>query len=319
MNRSSVYYQQVSLLIKMLPVIAEETVFALKGGTAINLFVREFPRLSVDIDLAYLPLKPRDEALNHVREILERMTERINMQPLVKATLQDNKRDELRIIVTTDKATIKIEVSPVARGTLHEPKLLPVVESIEEEFGYAEISVVSLPDLYGGKLCAAMDRQHPRDLFDVQILLAEEGISREIFVGFLTYTLSHPRPIHEVMAPLWQEIEKNFHSEFTGMTNKPVELHQLIETRSRMVAELQAQFTERDRDFLLSFKQGKPDWSLFDESSAAELPAIRWKLMNIQCLAKNQARYQEQIRKLEKVLEWWLSGIDISSQNALTR
>ena len=155
MDKTSVYYQQVSLLIRMLPVVATEPVFALKGGTAINLFVQNFPRLSVDIDLAYLPLEPRDEALKNVRSALERVVGRINTQPSVSATLQDNRQDELRIIVTTESATIKIEVSPVARGTLHEPELLPVVESVEDEFGYAEIPVVSQADLYGGKLCAA--------------------------------------------------------------------------------------------------------------------------------------------------------------------
>lgn len=72
MDKSSSYYKQVSLLIKMLPVVATEPVFALKGGTAINLFIRNFPRLSVDIDLAYLPLEPRDEALANVRAALKR-------------------------------------------------------------------------------------------------------------------------------------------------------------------------------------------------------------------------------------------------------
>ncbi|KEQ17895.1 nucleotidyl transferase AbiEii/AbiGii toxin family protein [Endozoicomonas numazuensis] len=306
MDKDSVYYQQVSLLIRMLSVVATEPVFALKGGTAINLFVQDFPRLSVDIDLAYLPLEPRDEALKNVRSALERIAERINTQPSTSAVLQDNRQDELRIIVTTESATIKIEVSPVARGTLHDPELLPVVESVEDEFGYAEIPVVSQADLYGGKLCAAMDRQHPRDLYDVQRLLNAGGISREIFTGFLTYTLSHPRPIHEVMSPRWKELEQTFYDEFAGMTNEPVELNELIETRSRMVAALQAHFTERDQDFLLSFKRGKPDWTLFDEPSAAELPAIRWKLMNVQRLSKNKDKHQQQLEKLENTLKQWL-------------
>lgn len=306
MDKKSVYYQQLSLLIQMLPVVATEPVFALKGGTAINLFVQNFPRLSVDIDLAYLPLEPRDEALKNVRSALERIAERINTQPSTSAVLQDNRQDELRIIVTTESATIKIEVSPVARGTLHDPELLPVVESVEDGFGYAEIPVVSQADLYGGKLCAAMDRQHPRDLYDVQRMLNAGGISREIFTGFLTYTLSHPRPIHEVMSPRWKELEQTFYDEFAGMTNEPVELNELIETRSRMVAALQAHFTERDQDFLLSFKRGKPDWTLFDEPSAAELPAIRWKLKNIQRLSKNKDKHQQQLEKLENTLKQWL-------------
>jgi len=149
MNKDSSYYKQVSLLIRMLPVVATEPVFALKGGTAINLFVRDFPRLSVDIDLCYLPLEPRNEALMNVRAALQRITDTINTQPNTRAVFQDNKVDELRLVVLSPGAIIKIEVSPVARGTLHQPEIMPVQESVENEFGYAEIQVVSLPDLYG--------------------------------------------------------------------------------------------------------------------------------------------------------------------------
>lgn len=306
MDKQSPYYHQVSLLMSMLPIVAKESVFALKGGTAINLFVRNFPRLSVDIDLAYLPLVPRNEALTHVKTALLRMTDLINAQPNTRAVLQEQKQDTLRIVVSRLNATIKIEVSPVARGTLHKPDMLAVQESVEEEFGYAEIPVVSVPDLYGGKLCAAMDRQHPRDLFDVRMLLKEEGISREIFVGFITYALSHPRPINEVMAPRWQPLERTFQSEFQGMTFEPVELDDLVSTRFEMVTALQAHFTEKDRTFLLSFKQGSPDWTLFDYPKAADLPAIRWKLHNIFALAKNREKHKVQLTKLETVLNDWL-------------
>ena len=306
MDKDSPYYKQVSLLIRMLPVVATESVFALKGGTAINLFVRNFPRLSVDIDLAYLPLEPRDEALTNVKAALQRITERINTQPNIRAVFQDNKVDELRIVVSSPVATIKIEVSPVARGTLHSAEIIPVQESVEEEFGYAEIKVVSLPDLYGGKLCAAMDRQHPRDLFDVCMLLENEGISRDILVGFLTYTLSHPRPIHEVMAPNWQPLSEKFKVEFEGMTFESVKLQDLVAVRPTMLMALQKHFTERDHAFLISFKNGDPDWTLFDYPSAAVLPAIRWKLQNINKLAKNQAKHAEQLDKLKQVLDVWL-------------
>lgn len=306
MNKDSVYYKQVSLLIRMLPVVATESVFALKGGTAINLFVRDFPRLSVDIDLAYLPLEPRDEALANVRASLTRISERINAQPDTNAVLQDNRSDELRIVVTSPMATIKIEVSPVARGTLHQAKVLHIKESVEDEFGYAEIPVVSLPDLYGGKLCAAMDRQHPRDLFDVQMLLEAEGITRDIFVGFLTYAIGHPRPINEVMAPNWQPLSERFHREFEGMTFAAVDLDTLASVRPKMVAALQTHFTERDHAFLLSFKQGEPNWSLFDYPAVADLPAVRWKLLNINRLAKNRDKHAEQLTKLEQVVNDWL-------------
>ena len=242
----------------------------------------------------------------NVRTALQCIADKINLQPMVSAILQDNKPDEMRIVVSGDTAQIKIEVSPVARGTLHHPKLMAVVEAVENDFGYAEIPVVSLPDLYGGKLCAAMDRQHPRDLFDVHMLLAEEGITREIFVGFLTYTLSHPRPIHEVMSPRWKDLADVFHTEFKGMTNEPIQLEVLVETRNHMIKALQAQFTEQDRDFLLSFKRGEPDWRLFDEPTAAQLPEVRWKLMNIQKLAENKVKHNAQCSALEAVLVQWL-------------
>ncbi len=153
MDKQSVYYRQVALLMRVLPIVAQETVFALKGGTAINLFIRDFPRLSVDIDLAYLPLEARNTALQNARLALNHIASNINQIPNTKAIVQDNRADELRIIVNGQQAQIKIEVSPVARGTLHRPEVIPVSEFVEDEFGYAEMPVVSLPDLYGGKLC----------------------------------------------------------------------------------------------------------------------------------------------------------------------
>lgn len=308
MDKTSTYYRQVTLLMRALPVITEQSVFALKGGTAINLFIRDFPRLSVDIDLAYLPLEPRETALVNARAALKQIAIHLNAQPNLSATLQHNSPDELRVIVSGDNALIKIEVSPVARGTLHEPVLRPVTTQVEDEFGYAEIAVVSLPDLYGGKLCAALDRQHPRDLFDVHLLLRHEGITRTIFNGFLTYAMGHPRPINELMAPRWKPLDALYQQEFAGMTNTAVTLQQLEQTRSAMLHALQQQFTERDRDFLLSFKRGIPDWSLFDAPAAAQLPAVRWKLKNIARLATNAERHQQQIALLASVCEQWLAA-----------
>jgi len=183
-----------------------------------------------------------------------------------------------------------------------------VQELVEEEFGYAEIAVVSLPDLYGGKLCAAMDRQHPRDLYDVRMLLQTDDIDREIFIGFLTYALGHPRPINEVMSPIWRPLEEAFNAEFDGMTKEEVTLKDLLAVPQDMVAALQSHLTAKDRAFLLSFKQGAPDWSLFDYPNAKDLPAIQWKLLNINKLAKNKKKHEEQLKKLENVLDTWVEN-----------
>lgn len=308
MDNTSAYFRQVRLLVRLLPIVAKEKVFALKGGTAINLFVRDFPRLSVDIDLAYLPLESRKEAIINARAALERIAAEVTSQANLKAVLQDNKPDELRIIVSSGDAVVKIEVSPVARGTLHQPTVVSIINTAENLFGYAEIAVVSLPDLYGGKLCAALDRQHPRDFFDVYTLLDHEGINRSIFDGFMTYMLGHPRPMHELMAPNWKPLKQSFNDEFAGMTNTPVTLVQLEQTRLELIRALQRQFTERDRDFLVSFKQGKPDWSLFNTAAAAHLPAIKWKLLNINKLLSNPSRHQQQLAALESISSKWLAA-----------
>lgn len=309
MNKQSLYYKQVLLLIRLIPIINREACFALKGGTAINLFVRDFPRLSVDIDLAYLPLEPRNVALANVRSALANITANINQIPDLAAILQDNKPDEMRIIVEDRSAhnkgiQVKIEVSPVARGTLLPPAERDVVGLVENEFGFASMKVVSLPDLYGGKLCAALDRQHPRDLFDIKMLLENQNIDREIFNGFITYLLSHKRPISEVMNPRWKDISQVFQREFKGMTFEPITLEELTAIPEKMIQGLKDNFTQQDYEFLLSFKKGEPNWSIACSEQIEHLPAVQWKLLNIRKMPKQ--KHLESVNLLEKTMYQWI-------------
>ncbi|UWS31336.1 nucleotidyl transferase AbiEii/AbiGii toxin family protein [Erwinia pyrifoliae] len=304
MDKQSPYYQQVALLLSALPVVAAERCFALKGGTAINLFVRDFPRLSVDIDLAYVLLESRDVALPNVRAALMRIAEILQQQAGISAVLQTNHSDEMRIVVSSQEAQIKIEVSPVARGTLYPPEERDIVEAVEDEFGFATIQVVSLADLYGGKLCAALDRQHPRDFYDVKMLLETQGIDRQIFNGFITYLLGHQRPLSEVLNPRWKDISELYANEFNGMTFDAVSLEELNAIPNLMVTALKAQFTQQDYDFLMSFKSGQPDWSLAPEDQIQHLPAVKWKLQNIGCIPKG--KHIQALAKLEAVLAEWI-------------
>lgn len=298
------YHEQARLLVSLLPFLNDEPCFALKGGTAINLFVQPFPRLSVDIDLAYLPLEPREEALIRCRQALQRLARAINDRvPGARADLQDNRRDELRILVRRGQSQVKIEVSPVLRGTVHPPEERDVVEAVEDEYGFAAVQVVSLPDLYGGKLCAALDRQHPRDLFDVKQLLDQGGLDRSVFEGFLAYLLGHPRPLNEVLNPRLQPLDAVYHQEFAGMARTEVPLAELETARQALLARLGELVTDDDVRFLLSFKQGKPDWSLLSIEGIDQLPAVRWKLANIQRMSEEKHR-----RSLES-LEQALSGL----------
>ncbi len=268
------------------------------------MFVRGFPRLSVDIDLVYISLESRELALPNVRTALTRIATLLQQQEGIFAALQTNNPDEMRIIVTSQEAQIKIEVSPVARGTLYPPQERDVVEAVEDEFGFASIQVVSIADLYGGKLCAALDRQHPRDLFDIKMLLEAQGINRSIFNGFITYLLSHPRPLSEVLNPRWKDISELYVNEFSGMTFNNVLLEDLNSVPELMISALKEQFTQRDYDFLMSFKSGKPDWLLSPESQIQYLPAVKWKLHNLDLMSKG--KHIQALDKLEKALTEWL-------------
>lgn len=264
-----------------------------------------FPRLSVDIDLAWVPLESRAIALPHIRDALARIAANLQQQAGMSAVLQANRSDEMRVIVTTDSAQIKIEVSPVARGTLYPPQEREVVGAVEDVFGYASLPVVSLPDLYGGKLCAALDRQHPRDFYDVKLLLDAQELDRPIFNGFIAYLLSHNRPLAEVLNPRWKDIAEPFYREFSGMTFETIALEELTAVPNRMIAALKSCFTQQDVDFLLSFKRGEPDWRLAPEMRIQDLPAVQWKLRNIHQMPA--IKRAESLDKLEKVLAEWRS------------
>jgi predicted nucleotidyltransferase component of viral defense system len=187
--QDSPYFVQVRLLVTVLPVVARERCFALKGGTAINLFVRDMPRLSVDIDLAFVPIGDRAAALAEIDAGLARISAALGGQPYGHR-VRVSKRQDARaygLLVGAGAAEIKIEVSPVLRGLVYPEETRRIVPRAETEFGFAEVPVVSFADLYAGKIVAALDRQHPRDLFDVKLLLAQEGIGDELFRAFMVY------------------------------------------------------------------------------------------------------------------------------------
>jgi predicted nucleotidyltransferase component of viral defense system len=297
------YRRQAALLVRVIPLVAEETCFALKGGTAINLFVRDMPRLSVDIDLTYLPVEDRPTSLANIDKAMRRIAARI-AKGIPGARVTSAKLKEADIVakhfVELDGVAIKIEVTPVLRGCVYDPKVRPVSEAVEAQFGFAEIQVVSFADLYAGKLVAALDRQHPRDLFDVRDLLANEGVDDELRNAFIVYILSHNRPMAEVLAPTRQDIRQEFERGFEGMTGKPVSLDDLLQTREDLIAELVGKMPLEHRKFLASFKRGKPQWELLAVPHAERLPAVQWRLQN---LAKMDPEKRELlIRNLLKAL-----------------
>ena len=300
---SEVFEAQVALLVRVLPYVATETCFALKGGTAINLFVRDLPRLSVDIDLVYLPIEDREASLIGIRTALSSIAQKIRKAIPDSIVTDSANAGGTLILVRQRNAQIKIEVTPVLRGTVHPTELKTVRPIVEERFGFVEAQVVSFADLYAGKLVAALDRQHPRDLFDVQHLLANEGIDDALYQTFLAYILSHNRPAHELLQPRFKDIERAFEREFVGMTVRETSLEALLATREQLVAESRSRLDEPSKLFLKSFHTLKPAWNLISTPAIRNLPAIRWKLMNLERLqTENPEKYQTLLHELDAVL-----------------
>ncbi|MDC7230343.1 MAG: nucleotidyl transferase AbiEii/AbiGii toxin family protein [Sphaerochaetaceae bacterium] len=159
---------QVKLLVKVLPIISKESCFALKGGTAINLFVRDLPRLSVDIDLTYVGFEDRDVAIHNINASLDSIMS--GVQKLgIKAVIRNYRDNGRKVICSDGSSQIKIEPNYTLRGYVYEPVSMRICKAASS-LGFASLPVMSLPDLYGGKLCAGLDRQHPRDLFDIMVL-----------------------------------------------------------------------------------------------------------------------------------------------------
>ncbi len=295
------YRRQVDLLLRTIPFIAKEKCFALKGGTAINLFVRDMPRLSVDIDLTYLPIFPRAKSLGAIDKAMQRIAGRVS-GGIKGAHVAEGRHDGAitKLIVRDDGVQIKIEVTPVLRGSVYDAEVRAVSPAVEEMFGFAEMQVVSFADLYAGKIVAALDRQHPRDLFDVRDLLANEGINDELRTAFIVYLLSHARPMFEVLSARPKDIAREFAQNFEGMTAEPVELEDLLTGRTAIVESMVGQMPDQHRRFLISFEKGKPDWDLLGLPKIDKLPAVQWRQQNLDKITKNKRA--ELVAHLEQVL-----------------
>ena len=303
MDLNNPFYKQVRLLVQILPMVGRQSCFALKGGTAINLFVRDMPRLSVDIDLAYLPMAARDEALAEIDHGLKIVAaEGMRCLPGIKVAAQPNPQTGtlLKLNISSSDAIVKVEVTPVLRGAVYAAEVCTVRPSVEARFGFAEVPLLSFNDLYAGKVCATLDRQHPRDLYDTFLLLDHEGINRELMVAFIVYLMGHNRPMAELLAPRAKPLAALYASEFQGMAVDEVGVEVLEATLPRLIEAIHANLTDDDRAFLLAFKEGRADWDYLVLPHIKQLPSVRWKLLNLEKMGKSKRI--EAIGNLEAVL-----------------
>lgn len=204
-------YEEAKLMLETIPAVAAEDCFALKGGTAINFFIRDMPRLSIDIDLTYLPIEDRTTSLNNISATLKRVSKGIlliNSSLTVQEGLIKYTKFTSKLYVSNHESQIIIEPNLVLRGCVFPTRKRSISTAVKTLFEMSvSIGVVSEADLYGGKLCAALDRQHPRDLFDVKILLENEGITDDIRKGFLIYLTGHDETMSDLLAPKKKNIK----------------------------------------------------------------------------------------------------------------
>ena len=301
MNKA--FYRQADLLITLLPYIAMENDFALHGGTAINFFIRNMPRLSVDIDLTYLPVAPRETTLRAISEGLERIATLIKTRhPLLQIEHKAEMTGQITKLFIKDKnALVKIEPNIIIRGYLFGTEERGICKQAEELFKkHVTVKTLSFSDLYGSKICAALDRQHPRDFFDIMLLLNNEGIDEYLKKSFIVYLLSHSRPIAELLSPNMLDFKDVYENEFKGMTDINVSYDELIAVRKLLIENIHNKLTEQDRLFLVSFKNAAPDWDLLGSEGIENMPAVKWKLQNINKM--DRKKHIEAVDKLKRIL-----------------
>jgi len=296
------YADTVRLLLTVAPEVFANDIFAMKGGTAINLFLRDMPRLSVDIDVVYLPReKSRDEALRDVNRQLAAICERIFKLGLHARLIPGRNLGDTKLIVESETSQVKVEVNVVFRGSVLPPERRPLSVSTSDRFSVEfDLPILAPDELYGSKLVAALDRQHPRDLFDVWQLYESGGITDGMVECFVIYLAGHNRPSHEVIFCNEKNIAHEFERAFAGMSEVECSLETLAEARARLQRELVVRLTGRQRQFLIGLARAEPDWSLLTCRHAQELPALRWKLSNLEAFRKRRPEdFEAQARALE--------------------
>ena len=298
--KSNVYAQKVELLLRLIPIVMEEEGFAIHGGTAINLFLKDLPRYSVDIDLTYIPLADRQTSLDDINLRLKSIADKA--KKAFKGMHIVPNFSTCKLLCEYRGKQVKIEVNQTKRGIVGgEILTMPLSEKAQNEFSlYCEAKIVPLTQLYGGKIAAALSRQHPRDLFDVKYMDIPLDECRE---GLIFCLLGSDRPIHESIAPSLIDQREAMENQFAGMTDIPFTYEEFEETRSKLINDVKSLMTNADKKFLISFESGQPEWDGYEFEYFKDYPSVRWKMLNLKKLAKqNPQKPRVEAEKLRNVL-----------------
>jgi len=275
---NDLYKTQVALLIRIIPSVYMIKNFAIHGGTAINLFHKDMPRYSVDIDITYMPVTERDESLKAINAHLLELKQMIEKTiPGIRVT---HKPDVWKLLCVKDGAAVKIEVNGTKRGIIGVTEDKQLCSKARSEFSMGcEARVVSFTELYGGKISAALSRQHPRDLFDCKYMPLDSLDHAKD--GLIFCLLGSDKPIIESLQPNIVDQQEALLNQFAGMTDLPFSYTDYEAIRSELIEKVNKILTEDDRKFLVSFESGEPEWEKCCAGDLSEYPSIKWKLQNI--------------------------------------
>jgi predicted nucleotidyltransferase component of viral defense system len=296
---NNLYKDQVRLLLRILPVIYREEGFAVHGGTAINLFIKNLPRYSVDVDLTYIPLAPREESLAEIdkklaaiSQQLQRAVPEINIRPVPN-----------KLLCTLGRSTVKIEVNGIKRGIIGPTIEVPLCDKAQKEFRmYSKARIVPLEQLYGGKIAAALSRQHPRDLFDYNYMNMDkiDVLKR----GFMFALLGSDKPFIESLSPHMINQQEALENQFRGMTDIPFTYEDYENARKQLIVFVNSMLSEEDRAFLISFEEGNPQWENPSYKDFQDFPSVQWKLLNINKLKiQNPVKHRQEVERLKAHFE----------------
>ena len=294
------YRKQVALLIRIMPSVYKIKEFAVHGGTAINLFHRNLLRYSVDIDVTYIPIENRQQSLASINQKLLEVKK--NIEKTIPGVVVKHKPDVWKLLCTMGDATVKIEVNATKRGIIGDVVELPLCEKARNEFSMGcKARTVSFSQLYGGKITAALSRQHPRDLFDCKYM--ELQSFDDVKNGFMLCLLGSDKPIIESLQPNDIDQTEALENQFQGMTETPFGYEDYLESRTALLSLVNGGLTITDKEFLLSFEQGEPDWNKCCAGDLSQYPSVQWKLLNIGKLKEsNPVKFEQGVNKLRRYL-----------------
>lgn len=293
-----IYRRQVALLIRIMPSVFRIKDFAVHGGTAINLFYKNMPRYSVDIDLTYIPITDRRTSIDVINTHLTQLKQMIERTvPGIKVV---HKPDVLKLQCSYEGAMVKIEVNGTKRGIIGATGDHMLCARAQNEFQMGcKARIVSFSQLYGGKITAALSRQHPRDLFDCKYM--EVDNFKDVKDGFMLCLLGSDKPIIESLRPNSIDQTEALEKQFAGMSDVPFSYADYEDARINLVKMVNDNLDSADKDFLLSFEVGNPIWNLCCAGDLSAYPSVRWKQQNIIKLKEiNPQKHLDGINKLRE-------------------